>query len=53
MRDGVKIYGTGIRGLRALKKNREMEDEDRKEEELKREYIEVKGDKFRRFTKKD
>mmetsp|Transcript_18489 Transcript_18489/g.16365 ORF Transcript_18489/g.16365 Transcript_18489/m.16365 type:complete len:110 (+) Transcript_18489:274-603(+) len=48
VRGGVKIYGTGIRGLRALKQNRE---EAKDLEELKKEYIEVQGDKFKRFTK--
>ena len=42
----MKIYGTGIRGLRALKSARQ---EEREEEELKREYLEKHGDKFKRF----
>jgi len=47
VKDGVKIFGTGIRGLRALKRERE---EEKEEENLKREYIEKHGDKFKRFN---
>ncbi|CAI2375366.1 unnamed protein product [Moneuplotes crassus] len=50
VRNGVKIYGTGIRGLRTLRENRDDDDEEEKDAEtLKREYIELKGDKFKRF----
>ena len=52
-RNGVKIYGGGVRGLRAFKQTRDDEEEEKNEEsKLKREYIEAHGDKFKRFEHK-
>ena len=45
-RGGVKIYGGGVRGIRALKQNREElkdVDEDAKNN------LEARGDRFKRF----
>ena len=52
-RDGVKIYGGGVRGLRALREDRDGEEEKKLDnDKLKREYIESHGDKFKRFEHK-
>lgn len=49
-RDGVKIYGGGVRGLRALKQTREDEESKATEEEkLQKEYLELHGDKFKKY----
>ena len=54
-RDGVKIYGGGINGIRALRQTKGDNEEETKmseQEKLKKHSIENQGDKFKRYEHK-